>query len=115
MIGMIEQTKDKKRNDFLDFLRGGGILLVVFGHAIQVCMNMDINNPVHIVIRTFQMNLLVFISGYSMKYAKEENLLSVNIKNKIQRLLVPYIAWTDIHFFFRVFIKIKRCIWTKSD
>ena len=53
----------EKRSNFWDVLRGFAMLIVVFGHSLQVCNGGDPNNPLHLVIRYFQMELLFFDIG----------------------------------------------------
>ena len=53
-----------KRNDFIDFLKGIGIILVVIGHVSQ-------NERINDFIYSFHMPLFFFISGFLFNYKKE--------------------------------------------
>ncbi len=81
-----------KRNAFWDSVRGALMLIVVFGHAIQRCNGMETDNPLHIFIRYFQMEALMFVSGYVAAYCNKFNSLQY-LKSKCNRLLVPYLLW----------------------
>lgn len=86
------RTAVHDRNRLLDIIRGVLMLIVVFGHSIQRCNGMDPSNPVHLIIQAFQMEALIFVSGYAFFCSKQ-----ISIKGKliasIKRLLVPYLVW----------------------
>lgn len=42
------------------------MIIVVFGHAIQVTNYGNSNNSIHLVIQSFQMAVLMMISGFVM-------------------------------------------------
>lgn len=50
------------------------------------------------MILAFQMPLLFFISGYSTGFSYPAKNSRTFLKKKIQRLLVPYLVWENIHF-----------------
>ena len=82
----------KGRNEFWDSVRGALMLIVVFGHALQRCNGMDPNDPLQLVIRTFQMKGLMFVSGYVFAYSRADD-LGKYMLSKVRRLLVPYVLW----------------------
>lgn len=88
----------KDRNGYLDMLRGVTILIVVFAHAIQSCNGMAADNAVHVIIQTFQMPLLMIISGYSSGFSEPVKNIADALKKKVLRLLVPYLVWVQIHY-----------------
>lgn len=86
------------RNVTLDLLRGIAILVVVFGHSIQVNLSDGYSFIWSKLILAFQMPLLFFISGYSVGYSFPNRDSKRFIKNKIYRLLIPYFGWAVIHY-----------------
>lgn len=91
-----------ERNQYIDFLRGLTILVVVFGHAIQGANNGISTNPVHLVIQSFQMALLFIISGYVIGYSKIDGNYKAALKRRTKRLLLPYLIWEQLHYFLRL-------------
>lgn len=91
----------EKRSDFWDVLRGFAMLIVVFGHSLQVCNGGDPNNPLHLVIRYFQMELLFFISGYVSEWSHSSSLGGA-VWSKFLRLGVPYLAWVGLFYLLHV-------------
>ena len=69
----------------------------------QVCQG-DSNNPVHLIIQSFQMALLMTISGYTLGYSDPINNIFLFVKKKIFRLFIPYLIWEQIHYFLSVII-----------
>ena len=90
------------RNRYVDVLRGMVILLVVFWHAIQGANHVDNNNSVHLVIQSFQMALLMIISGYVMGFSKIEGNYKSAIDKRVKRLQVSYIFREQIHYFLKL-------------
>lgn len=59
--------KAKTRNEYLDFLKGLAIILVVTGHCIQISyINFD-ENVIFKVIYSFHMPFFMFLAGASAK------------------------------------------------
>lgn len=52
------------RDNYWDQVKGVLILLVVFGHVLEQCLNGRINTTTYSWIYTFHMPLFVFVSGY---------------------------------------------------
>lgn len=85
------------RNRFIDSVRGLAISIVVLGHAIQKCNGMSPSSPTQIVIMTFWMPLFFLISGYLCGMSSNNDYVDA-AKRKVVRLLLPYIAWQQIHY-----------------
>lgn len=100
----------RERNLFLDFLRGCAIIIVVVGHAIQICSGHS-QNHVHIIIQTFQMPLLFMISGFSTGYSEPITDINSFFKNKIKRLLIPYVLWSQMHYLLNSIVKHKYSLY----
>lgn len=75
----------EKRDSTIDLLRVLGTFLVILAH-VKIPKVMS-------EIRTFDVVLLVFISGMSLKYAKHKHYFDY-IKKRIKKLLIP--AWTTV-------------------
>ena len=87
----------KQRNLFLDHLRGTAILIVVLGHAIQVCFG-SADNALHSVIQTFQMSLLFIISGFSTGFSEPIKSEKQFLWSKVKRILLPYVIWSQLNY-----------------
>lgn len=90
--------RDKKRIEWVDFLKGLGILLVVYGHVILGVHDAKIGFTgidYHLqssFIYTLHMPLFFFLSGlFAEKWAQRS--ISVAFKQKALTLLVPYFIW----------------------
>lgn len=84
------------RNKRIDFLRGGAVLLVLFGHNIQYTYHSgDIffNNILFKIIYSFHMPLFALISGYLLLYSTKQDLKKF-FRKKVHSLLIPLISWT---------------------
>lgn len=99
IISKKEETKTAgvSRIEWIDTTKGIGILLVMINH-ISLYLNIGNNNPAinlfDNILGSIDMPLFFFISGYL--YKKRNDVLDV-IKNKIKRLLIPFL------FFYIVF------------
>lgn len=80
-----------QRNRLLDVCRGVLILIVVLGHSIQVVHGGE-DNPLHVFIRSFQMELFFVISGVVAALGNAKPAL-VRIKGYFLRLCIPYVTW----------------------
>lgn len=72
-----------KRIDYLDYVKGFGILLVVLGHIY------DASNPIKIWLYSFHMPLFFIISGFFAKNIE----FKVLFKKKFKSLIIPYISF----------------------
>lgn len=77
----------KQRVEYLDYVRGMAILLVVLGHMYNV------EDPIRILIYSFHMPLFFIISGF---FAKNDIGLLELIKKKFKVLMIPYFAFGGV-------------------
>lgn len=79
--------EEKKRLDYVDYLKAIGIFLVVLGHCL----------PAYTVLRTviysFHVPLFAFAGGLLAKAPKSIRELSKSVLRLLTRLLVPYLIW----------------------
>lgn len=84
-----------KRIEYIDFIKGFCIFIVVWGHSIQ---NMgDGNefwtNPVHEFICSFHMPIFMLVSGFFFSNSIRKP-LSQNISRRFKQLIVPCFGWS---------------------
>lgn len=85
----------KTRNFKIDNLKGFLIILVVFGHLLELIMNQGAVKYIYEWIYSFHMPLFVFLSGYFYKYS---------FKKIVQKLLCPYVIFQTIYVLFARYI-----------
>ncbi|MGN5151061.1 acyltransferase family protein [Aeromonas enteropelogenes] len=87
-----------KRNEYLDYLKGILISLVVLGHSIQVSrINFD-DNFLFRVIYSFHMPFFFLVSGYlAFSQLKKKGISVFSFKRKVVMLLIPFIGWYLIY------------------
>lgn len=116
----IQKNKEYKpisqRNYLFDALRGGAIILVLLGHAIQVNNSLFDSNIFFRIIYSFHMPLFMFISGYVNSFQKINNHFEFIFK-KFKRLIIPFFCWYFIALIYQsttqnvdVFESIKKVI-----
>lgn len=87
---------NSKRNDFLDFIRGILIILVVWGHAIQYFMldkGSFYDDPVYKIIYSFHMPLFMVISGYVFYWSVSRSAVVPLLKKRIISIGMPMVLW----------------------
>lgn len=79
----------KKRNAYIDYLKGILILIVVFRHIFQVsALDSDTNYLCNLII-IFEMPLFIMISGYfALNKIKDNN---IDLKKKIKKNTIAYL------------------------
>ncbi len=87
----------KERNQYVDFLRGFAILMVVMGHTMTGSTLQSEDSFLFNVIWSLQMPLFFLISGYVTRYSRKirsgNQLLSL-IKRRSEAYLLPWLVWT---------------------
>lgn len=89
-MSVCESTKDNFRIEYLDIIRGIGIILMVIGH---VGFGTFISKYIH----AFNMPLFMIISGYLFNKEKNPRYMGY-IKKKAKGLLIPYIWLGLFHY-----------------
>ncbi|MBS1227010.1 MAG: hypothetical protein H6R17_287 [Proteobacteria bacterium] len=102
------------RNDFLDFLKGGAIILVVLGHHLQGAYPVFDGNIWFRLVYSFHMPLFMFVSGWaaSIGFRKQHALVQADavleldrasrtLFKKARRLLLPFCSWGAVMYFSR--------------
>ncbi len=80
-----------KRDHQIDNIKGLLILLVVFGHSLELLrLNSMFANFIYNFIYTFNMPVFIFISGYLAKNAEKGR------KNAFRQLFIPFLLFNSI-------------------
>ena len=94
-----------KRNDFIDFIKGVAILLVLVGHAIQYCYGAEyflqgayFSNPIFKFIYTFHMPLFMVISGYLLQQTLDHRTEMEVAKRRLRQLGLPILSFGVLAF-----------------
>jgi len=81
---------------YIDIARGGAILLVVLGHAIQYVDPAFDDNLVYRLIYAVHMPLFMTLSG--MVARLPERFEASRLDAKVRQLLVPFLAWIPLSY-----------------
>lgn len=85
---------EKRHYDFLDAMKGMGIILVVLGHVSLI-------EPLNTVIYAFHMPLFFFISGFLFFFSRKEHFVIRRLKS----LLTPYLIFSLLTFCYWAFLE----------
>ena len=87
----------EEKSIFYNMMSLWGCLLVVVGHSLLAPNASDYNNYIRFIhswIYSFHMPLFAFVSGACfVEYSLKHFVLLLFIKNKLKRILLPYIWW----------------------
>lgn len=87
-----------KRNEYLDYLKGLLISLVVLGHTIQVSKTNFDDSFLFRVIYSFHMPFFFLVSGYlAFSQLEKKGISFLSFKRKVVMLLIPFIGWYLIY------------------
>jgi len=95
-------TTDKLRVDWVDYAKGLGIILVVFGHSIagindaKLPINQTFYNTAFGLIYSFHMPLFFALSGMFFERSLSKTTPASFVKSKLQTVLYPFIVWSLI-------------------
>ena len=94
------------RNQYIDYIKGITIILVIIPHCIQYGSGADYlnnclfyDNPIFKFIYTFHMPVFMIISGYLFKYTINRHSFNDIVKSRVTTLLIPIILWHSIYIF----------------
>lgn len=94
---------EKKRNDYIDYVKGIAIILVVIGHSVQYGSGKDylesaafFSNPIFKFIYSFHMPLFMAISGYLFFNTIKKESIDI-ITGKIKGILIPIISFHTLY------------------
>ncbi|MDB5120411.1 MAG: hypothetical protein JWN56_1629 [Sphingobacteriales bacterium] len=93
---------EKLRVDWVDYAKGLGIILVVFGHSIagindaKLPINQTFYNTAFGLIYSFHMPLFFALSGMFFERSLSKSSPGSFMKNKLQTILYPFIVWSLI-------------------
>ncbi len=95
------------RNDFIDYLKGALIFLVVCGHLIQyLCYGGDsrcLLNPLFKAIYMFHMPLFMAVSGFVMFRSISGTTFLFCTRRRIEQIIIPAICWPLLFLLARLF------------
>ncbi|MBY6198756.1 acyltransferase family protein [Vibrio hangzhouensis] len=87
-----------EKTDWVDYAKGIGIILVVYGHVIRGLENAGISvpyfNELDTIVYSFHMPLFFFISGMFVQQSLDNRGSKGVILSKIDTLVYPYIIWS---------------------
>lgn len=91
------------RNEYIDFMKGKLIFLVVLGHSIQYSIYSNefvlFSDPLFIFIYSFHMPMFILISGYLYFFSQVEEWWK--LFGKIRTLFIPIFSVISIYFLFK--------------
>ena len=87
----------KRRHRGYDNIRGILIILVVFGHFLELCPGAVASNPVYLLIYSFHMPAFLFLSGLFSKY-DPHNMLKLALLYLLFQLLYRLFAATVLGY-----------------
>ncbi|MBC2327749.1 acyltransferase family protein [Listeria booriae] len=90
-----------ERITWIDYAKGIGIILVVYGHVLRGVFEAGLDIPIRLFtyedsfIYSFHMPLFFFLSGLFANHLLKRSFFS-NLKNKARSMLYPYLLWSLI-------------------
>ena len=94
-----------KRNDYIDFIKGIAILLVLVGHTIQYCYGADyfvqgtyFGNPIFKFIYSFHMPLFMAVSGFLLQQTLSHRAELEVAKRRLRHLGLPILSFGVLAF-----------------
>lgn len=94
-----------QRINFIDFIKGICMILVIWGHCIEYCdpisyqNNNYYSNPLFEIIYSFHMPLFMLLSGYFFANNFSRSFYSI-LRRRFIQLVIPCLTWGIIGLFF---------------
>ena len=92
-------------NQKLSEVKGLAIILMIVGHVIQILTPDFYDNKLFVIIYSFHMPLLMFISGYFFNISLQKYSFKEILIKKLKHILIPILFWST-PFFIHSFIKL---------
>ncbi|MBR1520090.1 MAG: acyltransferase family protein [Bacteroidaceae bacterium] len=86
------------RDGKLDFFKGLLIWSVVLGHTLNALC--PIENSLHILLRTFDLPMFMYISGFLLRGSLARHHWKQLVANKVTNIVVPAVIWMLISLLF---------------
>ena len=87
-------------NQYIDYIKGITIILVIIPHCIQYGSGADYlnkcvfyENPIFKFIYTFHMPVFMIISGYLFKFSINRHSFNDIVRSRVTTLLIPILLW----------------------
>lgn len=114
--------KTKKRNQFVDIMRGTAMLLVVLQHTMSGCTVGAEDSFVFNIAWSLQMPLFILISGYVTKYSRsisDSKGMWKYVKRRTIAYMLPWAVWSflvrGVIFGQNSFLNIKNLLWNMDS
>ncbi len=97
------------RINWVDYSKGLGIILVVYGHVMRGLVSSSIDLPQYIftisdkLVYSFHMPLFFFLSGLFVEKSLQKDLKS-SFLSKLQLLIYPYVIWSILQGGLNIFM-----------
>lgn len=108
----------KQRNQFVDLIRGGAMLLVVLGHTMTGFTKGSQTSFLFNIVWSLQMPLFILISGYVTRYSREigsASDLCRYIRHKTVAYMFPWLVWSllirGVLFGQKTYLNISYLLW----
>lgn len=100
------KTNSKPRYDWVDAIKGVGIILVVLGHAVRGVHDAGLMSDrlfaaLDVRIYAFHMPLFFFVSGFFFLASLERHPTGKFLKTRVTQLFYPMVLWTYLFLLFK--------------
>src|SRR5215207_4345054 len=108
--GFNTSVLQKKRLEWVDYLRGIAIVLVVYRHALlgiersQVAVPQFLNEA-NMIFYSFRMPLFFLLSGIFISRSLAKRSFRQLAGIKFEKLLYPYLIWTFLQVTLQIFLR----------
>jgi len=105
------QTIKNKRSDILDYAKGIGIILVVYGHLLSSAFHKGFSIPSSFfylsdsIVYSFHIPLFFFIAGFLANKSFEKKGIYQFLSAKIKFIVYPYLVWSALQMGVELFFQ----------